>query len=157
MVESKAGAIKTRKLRREVIFLHRVNRSVFRYVEHELYCYHQTKKEIEDIRESIVEGTSKPECGGQKSDSVSDTTGSKVTKLLSSAALLRMERVVNAIDTSLDILGEQHQRFFHAKYQQRQTAVKICINMHFSESTFYRYRRDLVDMVAQQLGFLTER
>ena len=138
--------------------LHKINRSIFRYVEHELYCYQQTKKEIEDIRESIIEGTSKPECGGAKTEGcTSDTTGSKVSRLLSSAALMRMERVVNAIDTSLDRLGEQHQKFFHAKYQERQTTVKICINMHFSESTFYRYRRDLVELVAEQLGFLTEK
>ena len=139
-----------------MITLQRVNRSIFRYIEHELYNYQQTKKDIENMRESIIEGKSATENGTGKSDTISDTTGNKATKLVSTTALLRMERVVNAIDISLDRLGEQYQKFFHAKYQERYTTVKTCIQLHLSESTYYRHRRVLVEMVAEQLGFITE-
>ena len=136
--------------------LHKINRSIFRYVEHELYSYHQTKKEIEDIRESIIEGTCKPESGSRTEGCTSDTTGSKVSRLLSSAALMRMERVINAIDVSLDRLGEQHRDLFRMKYQLRYPTEKICQEMPCSDRSFYRQRRELVEMVGSHLGFMAE-
>ena len=43
----------------------RINKSVFRYIEFELYNYQETKRELERYKEEILESTNIPEVNVQ--------------------------------------------------------------------------------------------
>ena len=130
----------------------RINKSIFRYIEHELYNYEQTKKDLALYREQILEGTAKPEVSVQSSPG--DVTQSKAIKLTSSAFVVQAERIINAIEKSLDILGDRHKELFKLKYQLGVSWPNITIDMGISDRTYYRIRRELVLTVGQQLGLI---
>lgn len=130
----------------------RINKSIFRYIEHELYNYEQTKRDLQLYREQVLEGTVEPEVSVQSG--VGDTTANKVIKLTSSAFVMQAERIINAIDKSLDVLGDKHKELFTLKYQMGISWPNIVIDMGISDRTYYRLRRELVIMVGQQLGLI---
>ena len=76
----------------------KISTSIFRYIEHELYNYEETK-ELKNCRESILEGTHISDVPVK--GAIGDTTASKAIKLTSSNYILQMERVIKAIDKVL--------------------------------------------------------
>ena len=130
----------------------RINKSIFRYIEHELYNYEQTKKDLAVYREQILEGTPRPDVSSQTGPS--DITQSKAVKLTSSAFVIQSERILNAIDKSLTILGDRHKELFKLKYQLGVSWPNITIDMGISDRTYYRLRRELVITVGQHLGLI---
>lgn len=130
----------------------RINKSIFRYIEHELYNYEQTKKDLALYREKILEGTPKPEVSAQSGPS--DVTQNKAIKLTSSAFVVQAERIVDAVEKSLTILGDRHKELFRLKYQMGVSWPNITIDMGISDRTYYRLRRELVVTVGQQLGLI---
>lgn len=130
----------------------RIDKSIFRYIEHELYSYKQTKKDLALYREQILEGTSSPEVSVQSSPG--DVTANKAVKLTSSAFVVQAERTISAIDRALDMLGDRHKELFRLKYQMGVSWPNITIDMGISDRTYYRLRRELVITVGQQLGLI---
>ena len=130
----------------------RINKSIFRYIEHELYNYEQTKRDLALYREQVLEGTASPEVSVQSSPG--DVTADKAVKLTSSAFVVQAERIINAIDRALSILGDKHKELFKLKYQLGVSWPNITIDMGISDRTYYRIRRELVVTVGQQLGLI---
>ena len=130
----------------------RINKSVFRYIEHELYNYEQTKKDLQLYREQILESSPSPEVAVQSGPG--DSTAMKAIKLVSSAFVVQSERVINAIDRALAILTEKHRKLFDLKYQDCLPWQEILVEMNISDRTYFRLRRELVATVGQQLGIL---
>lgn len=130
-----------------------IDKSVFRYIEHELYCYDATKHSIEELRDEIISGKSGamlvPGTGY-----VSDPTAQKAVKLVSSPALAHMERTVRAIERAIDRLSEEHAQLFELKYRQNKHWKRVCIEMPTSERTYFRLRKELVLAVACELGLV---
>lgn len=130
----------------------KINKSIFRYVEHELYSYEQTKKELELYKESLIESTPKSEVPVMSA--LSDTTAVKAINLAESTFILKLERVINAIKKCLGMLGDNHRELFRLKYIKGLTMKEIYIEMNLSKASYYRIRREIVIAVAQQLGLL---
>lgn len=133
----------------------RVDKSVFKYIEYELYAYEQTKKEVESYKEYIIEGT--PTMDVRGGSGISDSTASKSIKLLSSAFLLKAERTIKAIDKSLEMLGEKHKKLFELKYLDCLPWREVYLEMNISDRTYFRLRRELVIIVGMQLGLIKEK
>ncbi len=129
-----------------------VSKSIFRYIEHELYSYAQTKKDLEQYREQILD--SSPTCEVAVLNGLGSITESKAIKLTSSAFVIQAERVIGAVDKSLAILGEKHEELFKLKYLWNKRWQEITIDMDISDRTYYRLRRELVLMVGQKLGLV---
>ena len=131
----------------------RIERRVFRYVEYELYNYDNTKKELERCREEILESSpSPPEIKVQSG--LGDPTAKKVEKILTTTYIARAEQTVNAIEKSLNMLTDLHRMLFKFKYQDCLPWQEVTIELEISERTYFRIRRELVVMVAQQLGLI---
>ncbi|NPV90091.1 MAG: hypothetical protein HPY50_04855 [Firmicutes bacterium] len=131
----------------------RIERAVFRYIEHELFRYDATIDDILEIREEIIEEEYAPEVkvsGGQ----LNDATRRRATRLATDAVLIRMTRVVVAIDRALDRLGDRHRLLFELRYRRLLQWPQICLEMSISERTFFRMRRELVLMVGSELGLI---
>ncbi len=129
----------------------KLSRAVFRYVEHELYSYDWTVKEIERLREDIIEAVPFKEVVGGKGY-ISDPTARKATQLVSNTALARMTRTVTAVDKALARLSDNHRALFNLKYRQDLPWQRVCEELPTSERTYFRLRRELVEMVAVMLG-----
>ena len=130
----------------------RIDRSIFRYIEYELYCYTHTKKEIRLCRDEIINGTHKPDVGGKAG--ISDPTANKSIALTSSVFLAKAERTINAIDKSLDMLRPEHNQLFDLRYIDGRPWREVYLEMNISDRTYFRLRRELVETVGLQLGLL---
>ncbi len=130
----------------------RINKSVFRYIEFELYNYQETKRELERYKEEILESTNIPEVNVQTMPG--NVTESKAIKITSSPFVMRAEKTIKAIDKALAILGEQHWRIFKLKYCDCMPWQEIVITMNISDRQYFKLRRELVIAVGQNLGLL---
>lgn len=130
----------------------KIDKSVFRYIEHELYQYAETKKEIELYREEIIE--SRPNSEVSVQSGLGDSTASKGIKLMTSPFILKAEKTIRAVDNSLNMLCDNHRKLFELKYIQGLPANEVYLEMNISERSYYRIRRQLVTVVGQQLGLI---
>ena len=133
----------------------KLSRPAFRYVESELYNYDETKKELEELQEDIRNST--PDMSGDvvKVGKVSSQPEAKSIQLLTNKVLVRMDRTIKAIDKALSILGEEHNMIFELKYRQNLNWRQVVIEVPTSQDTYFRKRRELVQMVAVQLGLIS--
>ena len=131
-----------------------MERAVFRYVEHELYNYDSTKAEIRAMREDILEGTNAPELKPEKMGKYlnGDVVFSKVSRLTSNVALCRMQETVQAIEKALRLLTEEHSHLFQLKYQEQMDWRQVVMEIPMSERSYFYKRKELVMMVAVQMG-----
>jgi len=81
-------------------------------------------------------------------------TAQKAIKLTSSVFVVQAEKVISAIERSLAILGERYKELFYYKYQKGLPWQEVILEMDISDRTYFRWRRELVAMVGQQLGLL---
>lgn len=130
----------------------RINKAIFRYIEHELFSYQQTKREIELFRDDILNGINRPDVPCQSG--LSDITASKAIKLTSSAFILKAEKTIDAIHKSLGMLGDTHNKLFDLKYIDGRPKNEVYLEMNISESHYFKIRRELVETVGLQLGLL---
>ena len=136
----------------------KINSRIFRFVEFELYNYDTTKAEIEAIRSDIFEKI--PAVAADKDyvtgGELSNPTEAKGMRLTTNVALLRMQQTVDGIDRALQVLHEEHYILFEMKYRQKKEWQEIVIQMPTSERSYSRKRKELVEMCALQLGYISE-
>ena len=131
-----------------------IERANFKAIEAELYGYLDTKKEIELMEEEILEGSPFQEVAVQCGNG--DTTANKAIKLVSSKELLEVRRRVNAIERALLILQQNEtklelmrMKYFERKYTDQGIMMQLCI----SDRTFYRWRKEIVQLIGSYLGW----
>lgn len=130
-----------------------------RHVEAEIYAYPYRKRELERLRAEVLTPYNEDKddnVGGGKSNLPGDPTGRKAVALASHAKLLHLERVSDAIEEVYNRLPEVKREFVRVKYwtkPQRLTLAGICQELSISESTYKRWRRQVVDEVAKILGW----
>ena len=135
----------------------RVRKKTFGHIEQELYFYHDTKKEIANIRDEILhgsKGTDNPE--GGKSNLPGAPTESKAIRLMSNKALLNMQEVIEAIDEVYKTSYRGEQKFIEAFYwtkPQTLTIEGIAQHLFISKRTLYRLRHRVVHRLAMELGW----
>lgn len=131
----------------------KIGRAVFRYVEHELFNYAETKLLLRELQQSVIEST--PYCETiPSSGHISDPTANKAIRLVTSTAIARMERNVRAIDRALKLLPEQHQMLFNFRYKQGKSMGIVCDEIPTSERSYFRWRKEIVEVVAREMGLV---
>lgn len=131
----------------------KLNRAVFRYVEHELFNYDETLKLIKELQQNIIEGTPFKETlssGGY----ISDPTAQKAVKLVTSTAIARMEMNARAINRALKLMPEQHRLLFELRYRQGKPMQQVCDEIPASERSYFRWRKEIVEVVAREMGLV---
>lgn len=135
----------------------RIEKSNFKTIEAELYCYHETKKYLEELREEILESSATQEIGvAVQSGTTGDTTGNKAIKLASSREILEVDRRMRSIEKVLNLLknDEKKTRLVEMKYfERRYTDIGIALKLGISERTFYNWRREIIKLIGEQLGW----
>lgn len=111
--------------------------------------------DLEHIRESIVDGTSYREVSIQ-SGGTSDITANKAIKLASSKEMLELERRIRGIEEALKIIQQDPEKYrlLQMKYFERKYTDRwIWRELNISDRTFYRWRREIIEVVGSRLGW----
>lgn len=132
-----------------------MTKAIENFIEGELYAYHDNLREIELRREEIMEGSPEPPDGMPRGNSTSNPTESKAMRLMSSRAILCVEKRLEAIKKVLDRYedNEAMKKLIELRYFKREhTPFGIMKVLHISQKTFYRWRRELLEEIASELG-----
>ncbi len=129
----------------------------YKVIEAELYNYHSNKEEFNRLRQQIFDESGNGD-GIKVKGAISNPTAKKVFAL-SSAVLLEVERRLRAIDYVLRLLSKHEEsgkaELVRMKYFERElTDQGIQMRLNISQSTFTRWKRDVIELIAERLGYL---
>jgi len=134
-----------------------MKKETFRHIEAELYCYHETLKEIEKKRQEIMYNYRPDEnIGGGKSNIPGSPTETVATRLAENIELKRLEEIVGAIKFVYDSSPEEHKKLIKLKYwtkPQLLTWDGIADKLHISKRQAMRWRDEIVHSIAKVLGW----
>ena len=82
----------------------RIDREVYRYIEHEMYHYREYQKELREYEEEILEGSPEPPDGQPKGSGTSNPTENKALKLITPKGYREMEKTISTIWHNLTLL-----------------------------------------------------
>jgi len=129
----------------------------FRLIESELYFYKDTLKSLRDMESAIIDASGHSETGIRSG--ISNPTGQKAEKLLTSLEYLETKRRIDAIEYAIDIIQRCHDgckiQLIEMKYFDRKyTDEGIMGELNVSRPTFFRWKREFIELIANKLGFV---
>ncbi|MFW6030178.1 MAG: hypothetical protein ACOCRO_07990 [Halanaerobiales bacterium] len=135
-----------------------LDNAVFRFVEHELYNYESTKKELKELKNDIREESA----GNITYDNYSTTptysdSGSPETAvidLITNKAIMRATKTIRDIERAKMKLDPDKEKLFELKYLELMSWQQITIELCISGATYFRWRSDIVRTVAKEMGFM---
>lgn len=136
----------------------KLRKATFKHIESELYSYHDTLKEISNLRKNIMFCTENEDenIGGGKNNLPSSPTERIATRLATHKMLIQMEEVTNAIYTVYAGLPEEYQKLVKLKYWTRpqlKTWEGIAESLHVNRATAMRWRDLIIYAIASVLGW----
>lgn len=137
----------------------KLHKDIVRYVEHNLYYYHEYNREIQRLRNDILYGvkiTTDENIGGGRSNLPSSPTERRTIELLTHRRLETLERVTDAIKTVYERLPEEKRKLVQLKYwtrPQKYTWDGIAEQLHVHRRQAMRWRDEIVCMIAELLGW----
>lgn len=132
-----------------------MNRQVRSYIEHELRHYHETKRELEQLRDSILNETGGGDISGIRGSGTGDPTAKKAMRLMTNARLKRLEETVTAIDNVVESLDGDKYRLVELNYWEKPrtlTDMGMAQRLNVGQRTFYRWRDGIVHAIAMEMG-----
>ena len=132
--------------------------AIFKFVEHELYNYEDTKQDLRELKEDIAESG----LGNLDYDDFSSTesypsgssTETATVDIIQNKVAKRMSNTIRYIDKAIQELDEEKVRLYIKKYRQNKSWQTIVQEMPISQSTFFRYRKEIVKKVAKKMGLI---
>jgi RinA family phage transcriptional activator len=136
----------------------KIRPAAFKHVEAELYAFHDTKKEILRLREQIIFGSTHNDenVGGGRSSEPGRPTERIATRLTTNRRLRNLEEIEQAIESTLDMLDGSQLKMVKLKYfsKRRLSWQYIADECHIHEQTAYKYRRMIVQAIAEKIGWM---
>ena len=133
----------------------KIDKKVYNYIEFELQHYEENKEKLKEMRLDIIEASPEPSDGQPKGQGgTGNPTEQKAMKLISSVAIRKIERTVNAIEKVRNTLNKEYLKFFEWNYIIKAGIVKTCQEVNISEKTYYRWRDSIVYAIGRELGLI---
>lgn len=136
-----------------------IRRELKAYIEAELRDYHQTKAELEEARENLLNASQPPPNDMPRGGEKSDPTPARAIRLMTNRRIKYMEQVVRGIEIVLGELDEDKMRLVELKYWQRPrqlTDAGIAMELHVDKSTIYRWTNAICYAIGIELGVIDE-
>lgn len=137
----------------------RIRQANLRLIEAEIRNYPQTVRDLREMEEAIA----LPGVVGDPTERVftvapGDPTAVRALKLMSSAHIMEIRRRVDAIEYMVRVVraspeAARYKMIELAYWDGRYTVKGICDKLSISERTYYRWRRDALQLVAEKLGW----
>jgi RinA family phage transcriptional activator len=124
----------------------------FKHIEGELYHFHETKKELNHLRNEIL----------FKNDNhineqlIQDPTGEKAANLSNDRRIQHLEKMIEAISTVYEGLPDSKKRLVRLLYwthPQILTWDGIAKKLYISKRQAQRWRKSIVEEIAKRLGW----
>ena len=135
----------------------RVRKKTFGHIEQELFSYHETKREIQQIRNEWIHRTIHHDNPGASRNSLpSDPTGNIAAGISDDESLKPMEEIIEAIELVVSESDKRTVDFIHEFYFSKPrmlTMEGIAQKLYLSRMQLYRKRTDVVRRLAQELGW----
>ena len=136
----------------------KLKKPTFKHIESELYSYHDTLKEIENLRKDIMfcKENDDENVGGGRSSFPSSPTERIGTRLATHKRLNKLEEVTNAIEKVYTGLPDDYQRLVRLKYWTRpqlKTWEGIAQEINVSRRQAYRWRDEIISVLGEVLGW----
>lgn len=126
------------------------------YIEAELRNYHQSKKDLEEIKNDIrEEGNVVGDSMGIRGSGTSNIVENKAIRLVTNKRIKKLEETIRAIDIVIGELDEDKYRLVELKYWTRPNPLSdegMCQKLNISRRTFYRWIDGIVLSLAIELG-----
>ena len=136
-----------------------MKREVKAYIEAELRDYHQTKAELEEAREHLLNASQPPPDGMPRGTTKGDPTQAKAMRLMTNRRIKYLERIVSGIEMVLAELDEDKLRLVELKYWQRPrqlTDADIAMELHVDKRTVYKWTNKICKAIGIELGIIDE-
>ena len=135
-----------------------IRNATLRLIEAEIRNYHQTIETLRELEESIALPGQGEFGNGTRSTEPGDPTPARAYKMMTSAQLLEIRRRVEAIEYMLRVVKAspepgRYELIRLAYWDGRYTVRGICDQLSISERTYYRWRREALQLVAERLGW----
>ncbi|EMG27523.1 transcriptional regulator [Listeria fleischmannii 1991] len=138
----------------------RLRPAQYKSIEDEIRFYHDTKKELEQLRINVVLGASFQEqrdenTGGSSSGYISNPTEQRAMLLQMDRQIERRQKVILALDSVLNKLSDEDKQLIHFRYWDRgkPTWVWIASKLNMDESTARRRSRKIIIEISKRLGY----
>ncbi|WP_088840674.1 DUF722 domain-containing protein [Listeria sp. ILCC797] len=138
----------------------RLRPAQYKSIEDEIRYYHDTKKELEQLRVNVVLGSTFQEysdenIGGGSAGQINNPTEQRALLLQMDKQIERRQRVIFTLESVLNKLSDEDKQLIHFRYWDRSkpTWVWIASKLNMSESTAKRKRRDIIYKIAERLGY----
>ena len=131
---------------------YRLSKNTYRYVENEIRLYKHTQKELERLKNDLInESSLAPEVRGTD---VGDPTANKVIKLRLNKKILDMEKTIAAIEKVYRTLTGDKKTVMEEYWIGRYTTPGLAGKLGVNETTVRRWKRFIVYSVAIELKYL---
>ncbi|WP_461365966.1 DUF1492 domain-containing protein [Candidatus Darwinibacter acetoxidans] len=135
-----------------------IRNATLRLIEAEIRNYHQTIETLREIEESIALPGQGEFGNGTRSTEPGDPTPARAYKMMTSAQLLEIRRRVEAIEYMLRVVKAspepgRYELIRLAYWDGRYTVMGICDKLNIGKTTYYRWRREALQLVAERLGW----
>lgn len=136
----------------------KLKKATFKHIESELYSYHDTLREINNLRKDIMftKENDDENIGGGRSSIPSSPTEQIATRLATHKRLKQLEEVTNAIQKVYTGLPEDYQKLVRLKYWTRPQTLTwegIAESLHVNRATAMRWRDTVVYAISEALGW----
>jgi RinA family phage transcriptional activator len=136
----------------------KLKKATFKHIESELYSYHDTLKEINNLRKDIMftKENDDENTGGGRSSFISSPTEQIATRLATHKRLGQLEEVTHAIQKVYTGLPEDYQKLMRLKYWTRPQTLTwegIADKIPVSRRTAFNMRDEVVWAIGEVLGW----
>jgi RinA family phage transcriptional activator len=136
----------------------KLKKATFKHIESELYSYHDTLKEINNLRKDIMftKENDDENIGGGRSSFPSSPTEQIATRLATHKRLGQLEEVTHAIQKVYTGLPEDYQKLMRLKYWTRPQTLTwegIADKIPVSRRTAFNMRDEVVWSIGEVLGW----
>jgi RinA family phage transcriptional activator len=136
----------------------KLRKATFKHIESELYSYHDTLKEINNLRKDIMfcNENDDENIGGGRNNLPSSPTERIATRLATHKRLIQLEEVINSIYKVYTGLPEDYQKLVKLKYWTRPQTLTwegIAEGLHVSRRQAFNWRDEIVYAVGEVLGW----
>jgi RinA family phage transcriptional activator len=136
----------------------KLKKATFRHIESELFSYHDTLREINNLRKDIMfcNENDDENIGGGRNNLPSSPTERIATRLATHKRLSKLEEVAHAIEKVYTGLPEDYQRLVKLKYWTRPQTLTwdgIAGKIPVSRRTAFNMRDEIIHTIAEVLGW----
>ena len=131
---------------------HRLSKNTFKYVEQEIRQYKNNRKELNRLKNEIIQEA--PEKQNGRSSGLGDSTAAKAVKLSMNRKISELEKSQKALETIYYRLCQDKQSVMEEYWQSRYTNAGLAYKLGVDERTIRRWKQHIVYLVAAELNYL---